>query len=366
MQYLVPKMESGQIIDGAFIRALEYCKQHCNSGECHKFYQGLRLSSENNDLFLTCPHGMSVYCAISNGKMHCFTGLRAKGLYQKDKAKQINNTQSDSIAYNPVLEPNQLKELITFSLQAENADSLLEEKRASIDSISHEVKKLNAQIKDRSDAIIQLYTDESISHLTKEDIEYLLERIKTIYVCSAMINTRFSLFDYEKNPQALSQGAVFDCNIYKKFDKMRFIFSNYLGKRVPIHLHGSSYRRFKAYPMFEMIPLLLVDNAVKYSYFNNAVDITFEEDGAELLVDIASYSPYCSKADIDNIFNKGFRGKNAIRVADGSGIGLFFVKLLCDLHNIEITITSNSSRITDISGVAYAPFNARLRFINTY
>ena len=96
------------------------------------------------------------------------------------------------------------------------------------------------------------------------------------------------------------------------------------------------------------------------------VDITFEEDGAELLVDIASYSPYCSKADIDNIFNKGFRGKNAIRVADGSGIGLFFVKLLCDLHNIEITITSNSSRITDISGVAYAPFNARLRFINTY
>lgn len=364
MQYLVPQKTEDKIEDGTFIQALDYCKKHCNSGACKKFYQ--ELSPEQYNTFLSCPHGMSVFYSHSKGKTHCFTSMRGKGTYKKDKANQISNDKNKEIAYNPVLESERLFQLISFSTQMEEADLILEEKRASIDSISHEVKKLNAQIKARSDVILQSYADDSIDHLGKEDIDNLIEKTKTIYVCSSMVNTRFSLFDYEKNPQVLSQGAVTDCNIYKKFDKMRIIFSNYMGKRVPIYLNGSTYRRFWAYPMFEMIPLLLVDNAVKYSYINNPVDITFTEDSSDLFVDISSYSPYCSKADLDNIFNKGFRGKNAIRVTDGSGIGLFFVKLLCDLHKIEIVITSNSTKVTEINGVAYAPFNVRLRFVNTF
>lgn len=364
MQYLVPVKDGETIDDGAFIQALEYCKNHCNSGACKKFYQEIPVGQYNT--FLSCPHGLSVYVLSSNGNTHYFTGMRAKGTYVKDKATQLSRIGKEEIVYNPILDPDRLLQLMLFSTQAEDIDADLEEKRASIDSISHEVKKLNAQIKARSDVILQTYADESIEHLSREDLAILIEKVKTIYVCSSMVNTRFSLFDYEKNPQALSQGAVTDCNIYKKFDKMRIIFSNYMGKKVPIHLNGSSYRRFWAYSMFEMIPLLLVDNAVKYSYGNNPVEISFTEESSDLFVDISSYSPYCSKPDIENIFNKGFRGKNAIRVADGSGIGLFFVKLLCDLHKIDIIITSDSTKITEINGVAYAPFNVRLRFTNTF
>ena len=364
MQYLIPTKNGDLIEDGAFIQALEYCKKHCSSGACNKFYQ--ELTAEKYNTFLTCPHGMSVYCFHSNGKTHCFTCMRGKGTYKKEAANQIGNKKTEEIVYNPILEQDRLLQLIIASVQFEEADSLLEEKRASIDSISHEVKKLNAQIKARSDDVLQTYGDENHDSLNKEDLDRLIEKIKTIYVCSSMINSRFSLFDYEKNPQVLSQGAVNSCTIYKKFDKMRIIFSNYLGKRVPITLHGSTYRSFWAYPMFEMIPLLLVDNAVKYSYGNNPVDITFTEEGTSLFVDISSYSPYCSKAEIEKIFNKGFRGKNAIRVGDGSGIGLYFVKLLCDLHKIEINITSDGSKITEINGVAFAPFNVNLKIADTF
>lgn len=364
MQYLVPYKDGDRIVDGVFIQALEYCKKHCNSGACRKFYQ--ELSTEQYNTFITCPHGLSVFVSHSNGDIRCFTCLRAKGTYKKNKATQFTGTGRERIIYNPVLDPDRLLQLMLFSKQVEEMDSLLEEKRASIDSISHEVKKLNAQIKDRSDVILQTYGDESTDSLSREDISALIEKIKTIYVCSSMVNTRFSLFDYEKNPQVLSQGTATDCNIYKKFDKMRKIFSNYLGKKVPIHLNGSSYRRFMAYSMFEMIPLLLVDNAVKYSYSNNPVDITFTEEGTDLYVDISSYSPYCSESDIESIFNKGFRGKNATKVADGSGIGLFFVKLLCDLHDIGIDVTSDRTKVTAINSVAYAPFNVRLRFTKTF
>ena len=364
MEYLIPVYKDGTIKDGTFLHVLDYCKNCSKNRECRDFYQ--KISPEQYNKFLTCPHGMSVYCAYSNGKMLAFTCMRGKGSYKKDKAKAVCNQKSTEIVFNPVLEHDQLHDLIMYSMRVEQADAVLEEKRASIDSISHEVKKLNAQIKDRSDDIIQTYADEKVDHLDREELYSLIEKIKTVYVCSSMINTRFSLLDYERNPQALSQGPAYECNIYGKFDKTRMIFSNYLGRRVPIYLKGSTYRRFWAYPMFEMIPLLLVDNAVKYSYIGNSVEISFIEDGADLYVDISSYSPYCSKSDIENIFIKGFRGKNAIRVADGSGIGLFFVKLLCDLHKIEITITSDSTRITEISSIAYAPFNVRLKFSNTF
>ena len=139
-------------------------------------------------------------------------------------------------------------------------------------------------------------------------------------------------------------------------------------KATTISINSGSYLHILAYPSFEMIPLLLIENAVKYSYgHNDEVSIDFqEEDNNKLIVTISSYSPYCSKEESTQIFEKGFRGKNAKKISDGSGIGLYFVKMLCDLHNIEISAESDSSRIAEISGVAYAPFKYTLIFNHTF
>lgn len=214
--------------------------------------------------------------------------------------------------------------------------------------------------------MIILNASKGSKKLTPFDIKNIKGRAGRYYVCSAMINARFALLDYEKKPQALQQGAPYDCNIYKKFHKMSIIFSNYLGRKAQIIIKGNSYRCIRAYPSFEMIPLLIVDNAVKYSYESKNITVEFHEYGKQLVVDIDSFSPYCSMDDLSKICNKGYRGKNAVRVSDGSGIGLFFAKMLCDLHGIEMIPTSDSDKITEINGVPYAPFRMRLVFPNTY
>lgn len=348
--------------DGTFIKALSFCKEHCLVNECKTFYDNIR--PEDYDKFLLCPHGLSVFVASNNGSPRCFSCIRNRDKYDKKRAKQID--KSCGIIYNPVLDSDRLLSLIRYSVQNELQCSKLMEKQASVESISHEVKKLNAQIKDRSDAIIQTYGMDLPEILSPQEIQVLLEKIRTIYVCSSMINTRFSLLDYEKNPETLRQGATFDCNIYKKFDKMKIIFSNFLGHKIPIQIHGSSYRCINAYPSFEMIPLLIIDNAVKYSYPNQSISVNFEEDINNLVIDIVSYGPFCSEEDLNNIYKKGFRGEIAQRVADGSGIGLFFVKMLCDLHGINISASSDGSKITTIDDIAYAPFKITLTFQNTY
>lgn len=70
---------------------------------------------------------------------------------------------------------------------------------------------------------------------------------------------------------------------------------------------------------------------------------------------------------IGDYFVKGFRGKEAKKVSsDGSGVGLYFVKLICDLHDVRISVSSNRDRLTTIDGITFAPFQVKLEFHHTY
>lgn len=344
-------------IEGTFIEPYSFCINNYSKNKCRDFYNALK--HKEKCVFHTCPYGMSTY-VDSTGMI--FTCMRERNSYDKRKNKSLNC--ANEIIYNPTLNSEQLNILINSFSQFENEKIALNEKGASIDSIAHEVKQLNAQIKERCDVILQTYhIDEDNINLSTEEINALKKEIRTIYLSSSMISSRFSLYDYEKNPDALIQGAEFPCNIYKKFDKIKKIFKNYMKKSIPITLVGSSYKHFNAYPTFELIPLLIIENAVKYSYSGNEVSITFKELPGDILkVSIVSYSPYCSASDMEHLFEKGFRGKNASRVSDGSGVGLYFVKMLCDLHSIDINITSDNQKISEISGMSYAPFEITLIF----
>ena len=89
----------------------------------------------------------------------------------------------------------------------------------------------------------------------------------------------------------------------------------------------------KAYSSLDLIPLLLIENAVKYAYVPSGaekkdfpVEIIFNDNEIDSLsVQVKSYSPYCPPNELDHLFEKNYRGKNAQAFTNnGSGIGLFF------------------------------------------
>lgn len=364
---LVPQIShDGTIVDGGYIKALSFCKTNCATGKCAEFYKA--LLEKNREGFYSCPHGMSCYLSIGEGQTKTiYSCFREKTTYNKTKAKALN--QVKEIVYNPVLQEEQLRLLINATYDLCEQERILAERTSAVESISHEVKKLNSQIKERSDLILQSYRliDDDVV-LSAENLQRLQEDIRTIFISSSMVASRFSLYDYEKNPDVLSQGAAFDCNVYKKFDKIKRILKNYQKRGITINIKGSSYDYIEAYPSFELIPLLIVENAVKYSYSSSSVDICFSKSaGNALTITIDSYSPYCSESEVAHLFEKGIRGKEAKKVSsDGSGVGLYFVKLICDLHNVNVSVSSNKDRRTTINGIIYAPFQVRLEFNRTY
>lgn len=350
----------GKFNEGKYIVPLSFCKANFNKGKCLEFYKNLYKQEKNR--FYTCPYGMSAYLADNTT---IYTCMRERTTYKKDITKRI----SQENVFNPIMDEQQFFVLIETCTLINDELVRLKEKESSLDSISHEVKQLNSQIKEHCDVLWQaLHLDDDNFILKSEDIEYINKEIRTIYISSSMVSSRFSFYDYERNPDALTQGAIFPCNIYKKFDKIRKILKNYQKKSTIITMSGSSYLHFDAYPSFELVPLLIVENAVKYSYGNGSnVDIKISEIGSnQLTVTVTSFSPYCSEEDLLHIYEKGFRGKHANRLSKGTGVGLYFVKLLCDIHNIKISITSDSNKIANIAGIPYAPFTVKLDFNNVY
>ena len=353
---LLSKDKNGEVTFGEYIEATDYCKRNCNNDRCRMVHE-----TAQEGMFSMCPNGMTIYRACDT----VFFSLRVKGYYKKGKSNENDN------CYNPVHQENKMLQLIREDSHYDELKKAEELKDESEKRFRHEIKNLNSQMKDLSEDILVATTDDNNGEykISSEQIKKIVDKIRTINVCSSMVMSRYTLNDYEKHPEVL-YGGQFECNVYKKFDKISKILRNYEKKGVKIEIKGNSYLRINAYPSFEFIPLLVLENAIKYSYNGGNVQVEFIErefdPDDKLSIVVSSYGPVCSRAELTRIFEKGFRGINAKNKADGSGIGLYFVKILCDLHRIGVSANSYEDRFVNLSGIKYAPFEIKLDFSDVF
>lgn len=360
--HLLPNInEKKDFADGEFVQALSFCKNnYCTDKKCVKHYNELQHSITS--CFKKCPYGLVSYVCCTDNEKIVFTSLR-----EITRFKKKNRKFADKQVYNPVLSESQILTLINKSLSDSKKQAELKLEIESFDSMAHEVKKLNSQIKENCDSIINLYAEKNdYMTLMPEEYSGLFEKVKSLYIISNMIMSRYSIYDYDKNPEVLSSGSQLKVSVHGKFLKCSKILKNYKKKNSHIVFEGETHKYINCYPSFEMIPFLILENAIKYSLDGNEITVRFIDGQNSLRVEISSVGPYCPKADIDCIFQKGYRGKNAKKTGDGSGIGLYFVKLICDLHGIGISVNSDSTTIKTIGNVPYALFTIKLVFNSVF
>ena len=87
----------------------------------------------------------------------------------------------------------------------------------------------------------------------------------------------------------------------------------------------------------------LVANAVKYSPSGAVVTVTAEPAGEEIVVAVEDRGLGISEADRQHLFERYFRGANAAGIV-GSGIGLYLVKTVIDLHRGGIEVESREGK----------------------
>jgi signal transduction histidine kinase len=85
----------------------------------------------------------------------------------------------------------------------------------------------------------------------------------------------------------------------------------------------------------------LLSNAIKYSSAGDPVEVfAYQESGKNLLVRVRDHGIGISERDRAHLFERYFRGANAVGVA-GSGVGLHLVAMVLELHGGTIEVDSS-------------------------
>jgi two-component system sensor histidine kinase TctE len=83
----------------------------------------------------------------------------------------------------------------------------------------------------------------------------------------------------------------------------------------------------------------LIDNAIRYSNGTRRLNVSASVSGAQAYLRIADSGPGIASDDIPRVFEKFFRGRNA--VSGGSGLGLAIVRRVVKDHHGDVRLQSS-------------------------
>lgn len=86
----------------------------------------------------------------------------------------------------------------------------------------------------------------------------------------------------------------------------------------------------------------LVTNAKKYTPDGTKVNVEAQNMGQEIMLTIADQGPGIPQEELDNLFERYYRGTNTTDDTTGTGLGLAITKQLIDLHDGTISVQSGA------------------------
>lgn len=296
-----------------------------------KFYDGITKEG-----WCVSSKGYATYSIFTDEFKIIFVGMKVKGLSKiSGKQKGIPFYFQDRI----FVERYIVSLIHSFGI-------LKDEMSQPFYDFSHELKSIISGILSKI-ALLKKEIDETSS---------LYPHIENIRALSEILNTKGDLFKF------LSSGKISslkESNIvpYKKFEKIKkCLTTTALKKQIQISMEGNSYKSINdGVSGFEIIPYLLIENALKYSPQNYEVIVSIEDKQNSVLIDIESVGPYLQKDEYIKIFQKGYRGKQAKQATpNGSGLGLFTVKTFLEkAYGGSVSAAQNGSCVCTLNGISY-------------
>lgn len=311
--------------------------------------------SISSDGWFRCRHGYSVYCRkIPSAPNHILIihGLKIIGEWKsrgRDSSFSIVSPREKIVTYIDSL----LKSYAEINKKAsEEIDTKV--KALVTDSI-HEIRSMNTSIYHAAYELqSELLYESNLKLALSKNIVALSELMSSrIQLADLVANESTALFDKESTPIA----------VYKKFEKITKCYIAYAKRRdISINFSGNSKSSIRGVSNFEMIPLILIDNAVKYSPSKREVDVDIQENSTHIICKVTSLGPKIESDEIELIFNREVRGVHAISSGQsGSGIGLSFLKRLLISVDGNISVEQDSTSLR-FNGKSYYQTVFTLKF----
>ena len=97
--------------------------------------------------------------------------------------------------------------------------------------------------------------------------------------------------------------------------------------------------------LLSSIIINLIENAIKYSTELADIKVLLKSVNSKIILEIQDLGCGIAEKEKEIVFQKFFRsGDENTRKTKGTGIGLYIVKSICDIHQIKINILNNTPK----------------------
>ncbi len=262
-------------------------------------------------------------------------------VYKTIRKLKLNKDQKPEINLNSDILKEVKEEVEVWSKEHKQEISSLKERetfrREYIGNISHELKNPIFNIQGYIYSLMHGASEnpellKKYLKRTNKNTERIITIIEDLDTISELeitdIKTNFKKFDILKLTK-----EVKELFIDKLTDKNISIFfrENYTN---PVNVFGDENR-------IKQVLVNLIDNAVKYSFKNSRIKISFFDMDKNYLIEITDEGPGIAAEDLTRIFERFYRTDKArSREKGGSGLGLSIVKHIIEAHNQTINVRS--------------------------
>lgn len=163
--------------------------------------------------------------------------------------------------------------------------------------------------------------------------------LRDLYDAVDLVNNQLGMIDILVNNQSITYGNRYSINIYQLFHRVAKLFRHRADKKdISIQWKDNGQvPNVKCYESIGFVPLILLDNAIKYSEPESKILTYFNVDLKKVNVVVSSFGPIVKKEYRNLIFEKYERGENAKKYSkDGIGVGLWIGKKILQAHNSDI------------------------------
>jgi len=176
--------------------------------------------------------------------------------------------------------------------------------------------------------MIGTFVHRSIVNKSNEtDIDELKKALNEINVLAAIISAKDCFFRYRTGTYP---SKLYSIDITGKFYKIFKAYEKFglvKKKQLKFNFNSQKVPTVDTYEVFDFIPYILLENAVKYSPVGAEIDIDIKKSDSFIVVEIGSFGPALEADEKGKIFEKSFRGKVALEMGiKGQGLGLYHLK----------------------------------------
>lgn len=214
---------------------------------------------------------------------------------------------------------------------------LAKQQKNFILSVSHELKTPIAATKLQLQTLLKHDLDrekqKELLNNALSETERLGKLVENVLMANQIENNNLQAHKEEVNLSDLTQQVV------KRY------FSNYINNGSLRTYIASDIYCFIDKDLYPSVLINLIENAIKYSYDTINIEVVLNVINQKPLLEIKDQGCGISDEDKPKVFQKFFRtGNENTRKAKGTGIGLFIVKNICELHQAKTTILNNTPK----------------------